>query len=110
MLNGLLEAGDCSTHAVIAGLDFVEGLVGLHVPLPLLFDLGLHGAQFRHLGLQGRLPRGDFLLPLRQLLVEGLPAQRQELGLDLALLLLHHLVALGRLGLALQLLKPLHKF
>jgi len=41
-----------------------------------------------------------------RLLVERDPTQRQELGAQLALLLLEHLVLLGHGGLALQMLKP----
>ena len=110
MLDGLFQAGDLRPYPVELSLDGVEGLVGLAVLLAAALDLRLHGAQFRHLGLQGVLGRGDLAFPGRYFRIQGAPAQGQQLRLHPALLLLHLLVLLGRAGLALQFLQSFLKF
>ena len=75
------------------------------MPVAQPFDAGIGVALFGHQGLEADLLVADHGLALANLLVQRLPTQGGQLGLELALLGLVFLILLGGLGLAVQALE-----
>ena len=72
------------------------------VPVTQAFDAGIGIALLGHQGFEADFLVADDRFALAHLLVQGLPAQRRQLGLELTLLALVFLVLLGSLCLAVQ--------
>ena len=101
ILDALLETGHFGAGAVEACLDGAQGL-GLRGLIDAnALDTGLRLAQVREHRVHGRFAARRFRIANARLQVQSLQTQRQQFGLQLALLLLEHLVAArgGRLPL-----------
>ncbi len=105
VLDALLDAGDIAAHGIETALHQVETLGQLVMTVAQAFDAGIGTALLGHQGLEGHLLVTDHLLAAADLLVQGLPAQRQQLSLELTLLGLVFLVLLRGLGLPVQALE-----
>ena len=110
MLDRLLDTGNVRTDTVIAALNLVEGLVGFDQGLTLLFNLGFDGALLRTHGFQCRFLVADSGFHLLRIFIQGLPAQRLQLRANQAFFFLQDLVALGGLGLTLQVIDLFFQF
>ena len=105
MLNALLDARDLGTEAVVATLDLVEDIRAPTPLHPLLFDARVHLLVLREHRLEGYLEFTDPAGAAGRLLVDVFPLQRQQLGLQGALLFLQGPVFFRRLRLSLQVLE-----
>ena len=105
MLNALLDACDITADRIEAPLNEVEALRQFVVPVAQTLDAGVGIPLFRYQRLKTDLLIADHLLTLTHLIVQRLPAQRRQLGLQLTLLGFVLLIFLRRLRLAMQALQ-----
>src|SRR5690606_25550190 len=102
VLDALLHPGDIAANGVEAALHLVEALGQFMMAIAQALDTGIGTALLGHQGLEGHLLVADHLFAAADLLVQRLPAQGQQLRLELAFLGLVLLVLLRGLGLAVQ--------
>ncbi|MND57631.1 hypothetical protein D3C80_487640 [compost metagenome] len=105
MLDALFDPGDITTDRIKAPLHQIEALGQLVMTVTQALDAGIGIPLLGHQGLEGHFLVTDHPFTLRDLLVQGLPAQGRQLRLELALLGFVFLVLLGGLGLTVQALK-----
>jgi len=94
--------GDIATHGIEAPLYQIETLGEFVMAVTQALDGSVGTALLGHQRLESDFLVADHLLAAADLLVQGLPAQGQQLGLELTLLGLVFLVLLRRLSLTVQ--------
>ncbi len=99
VLDALLDPGDITAHGIEAALHQVEAFGQLVMAVTQAFDGSVGVALLGHQCLEGHLLAADHAFTLTHLLVQRLPLEGGQLGLELALLGLVLLVLLRRLGL-----------
>ena len=102
VLNALLDPGDITAHRVETALHLIEALGQLVMPVAQTLDAGIGTALLGHQRLEGHFLIADHRLTVADLLVQRLPPERGQLGLELTLLGLVFLIFLGGLGLTMQ--------
>ena len=109
VLNDFFTPGDGGLGVENAPIDLVEGVGHRRLIAAPLLEIRLHPPLLGETGLQGRLLGRDGLALAPILGIQAPPAQRQQLGLEVALLLLEHLVLFGHGGLTFEVCQALAK-
>ncbi|MNI13042.1 hypothetical protein D3C73_662520 [compost metagenome] len=102
VLDALLDPGNVAADRVEAPLHQVEAFRQVVVPVTQALDACVGIALFGHQGFERNFLVADDRFTLADLIVQRLPAQGRQLGLELTLLALEFLILLGGLGLAVQ--------